>query len=146
MPRSGTTSAPGPPFLEIQHREDLTPRSGSNTTERRYVAWDVTDDVLYGFDTPRYLPENNANAHALTREGFLGYGDGVELLVNARYTWTPETNEIAAAPARLAMVASNHKSQLGGPASADSCQASRAAAISPWKIMSAGRTAEIWRL
>ena len=109
-------SAWTPQFLEVQHREDLYAKVWiKHDGKALYVAWDVTDDVLYGFDTPRYLPENNANAHALTREGFPWYGDGVELLVNARYTWTPETNEIAAGTgASFMMVASNHKSQLGG--------------------------------
>ncbi|NKB71089.1 MAG: T9SS type A sorting domain-containing protein [Candidatus Latescibacteria bacterium] len=105
-----------PEFLEVQSREDLYARVWlKHDGQSLYVAWDVTDDVLYGFDIPRYLPSNNANAHALTREGFPWYGDGVELLVNAAYEWTPETNEIAAGTgASFMMVASNHKSLLGG--------------------------------
>ena len=56
----------------MQRREDLHANVWiKHDGKALYVAWDVTDDVLYGFDTPRYLPENNANAHALTREGSL---------------------------------------------------------------------------
>ena len=109
-------SAWTPEFLEVQSREDLYAKVWiKHDGEALYVAWDVTDDVLYGFDIPRYLPERNADAHALTREGWPWYGDGVELLVNARYEWTPETDEIAAGTgASFMMVASNHKSLLGG--------------------------------
>ena len=109
-------SAWTPQFFEVQSREDLYAKVWlKHDGQALYVAWDVTDDVLYGFDIPRHLPEGNANAHVLTREGFPWYGDGVELLVNASYEWTPETNEIAAGTgASFMMVASNHKSQLGG--------------------------------
>ena len=89
-------SAWTPEFLEVQSREDLYAKVWlKHDGQALYVAWDVTDDVLYGFDIPRHLPEGNANAHVLTREGLPWYGDGVELLVNASYEWTPEANEIA---------------------------------------------------
>ena len=109
-------SAWTPEFLEVHNREDLYAKVWlKHDGQALYVAWDVTDDVLYGFDIPRYLPERNADAHALTREGWPWYGDGVELLVNARYEWTPESDEIAAGTgASFMMVASNHKSLLGG--------------------------------
>ncbi len=109
-------SAWTPQFFEVQSREDLYAKVWlKHDGQALYVAWDVTDDVLYGFDIPRHLPAGNANAHALTREGLPWYGDGVELLVNASYEWTPEANEIAAGTgASFMMVASNHKSQLGG--------------------------------
>ncbi len=109
-------SAWTPQFFEVQSREDLYAKVWlKHDGQALYVAWDVTDDVLYGFDTPRHLPAGNANAHALTREGLPWYGDGVELLVNASYEWRPESNAIAAGTgASFMMVASNHKSQLGG--------------------------------
>src|ERR1051326_2244856 len=37
--------------------------------KRLYFAFDVTDDLLYGIDTPRWLPKENPKAHELTREG-----------------------------------------------------------------------------
>ena len=56
--------------------------------KRLYFAFDVTDDVLYGIDTPRWLPEENPKAHELTREGFPWFGDEMELLINAANRWT----------------------------------------------------------
>lgn len=47
-----------------------------------YFAFSITDDVLYGIDTPRWL-SNNAKAHELTREGFPWFGDEMEILLNA---------------------------------------------------------------
>ena len=34
--------------------------------KRLYFAFDITDDVLYGIDTPRWLPDENPKAHELT--------------------------------------------------------------------------------
>ncbi len=63
-------SAWTPQFFEVQSREDLYANVWlKHDGQALYVAWDVTDDVLYGFDTPRHLPAGNANAHALTRGG-----------------------------------------------------------------------------
>src|SRR5260370_30690996 len=45
-----------------------------------YFAFDLHDDVLYGIDTPRWLPDPNPKAHELTREGFPWLGDEMELL------------------------------------------------------------------
>ena len=59
--------------------------------KRLYFAFDVTDDVLYGIDTPRWLPKENPKAHELTREGFPWFGDEMELLINATNKW--EGNE-----------------------------------------------------
>jgi acetyl esterase/lipase len=55
--------------------------------KRLYFAFDVTDDVLYGIDTPRWLPDENPKAHELTREGFPWFGDEMELLINAAKQW-----------------------------------------------------------
>ena len=49
-----------------------------------YFAFRVTDDVLYGIDTPRWLPDENPKAHELTREGFPWFGDEMEILIDAR--------------------------------------------------------------
>ncbi len=51
--------------------------------KRLYFAFDVTDDVLYGIDTPRWVPAENPKAHELTRQGFPWFGDEMELLINA---------------------------------------------------------------
>lgn len=39
---------------------------------RLYFAFDITDDVLYGIDTPRWLPHVNPKAHELTPKAFPG--------------------------------------------------------------------------
>jgi SSS family solute:Na+ symporter len=62
--------------------------------KRLYFAFDVTDDVLYGIDIPRWLPDNNPKAHELTPEGFPWFGDEMEILLNASNKWTG--NESAA--------------------------------------------------
>jgi glucose/arabinose dehydrogenase len=80
-----------------------------------YVAFDVNDDVIYAFDTQRWLPPNNDKAHELTREGWPWFGDGAELLVNARYSWSDEDGENNKGNgSSWQMVASTHKSRLGG--------------------------------
>ncbi|MCC6857997.1 MAG: hypothetical protein IT158_05540 [Bryobacterales bacterium] len=56
--------------------------------KRLYFAFDITDDVLYGIDTPRWLPDKNPRAHELSREGFPWFGDEMELLINATNRWT----------------------------------------------------------
>src|SRR5947207_15418988 len=60
--------------------------------ENLYFAFRVTDDVLYGIDTPRWLPDENPQAHELTREGFPWFGDEMELLINATNKWTGNEN------------------------------------------------------
>jgi SSS family solute:Na+ symporter len=55
--------------------------------KRLYFAFDVTDDVLYGIDTPRWLPDENPLAHELSRRGFPWFGDEMELLINASNEW-----------------------------------------------------------
>jgi solute:Na+ symporter, SSS family len=61
---------------------------------RLYFAFDVTDDLLYAIDTPRWLPKENPKAHELTAAGYPWFGDEMELLINATNKWT--ANEGAA--------------------------------------------------
>jgi solute:Na+ symporter, SSS family len=46
-----------------------------------YFAADITDDILYGIDTERYLHESNPKAHELTRDGYPWLGDMMEILL-----------------------------------------------------------------
>lgn len=81
--------------------------------KRLYFAFDITDDVLYGIDTPRWLPDNNPKAHELTREGYPWFGDEMEILINATNRW--EGNENAAGNGQSwQMVCNLTKSRLGG--------------------------------
>ena len=81
--------------------------------KRLYFAFDVTDDILYGIDTPRWLPKENAKAHQLTREGYPWFGDEVELLINATNRWTGHENA-AGNGFSWQMVCNLTKSRLGG--------------------------------
>lgn len=53
-----------------------------------YFAFDVTDDVLYGIDTERWLPDNNPRVHEISTTGFPWFGDEMEILINASNRWT----------------------------------------------------------
>src|SRR5438105_229581 len=76
-------------FTRTTDPKDLSLRGYVKHDGRRlYFAFDVTDDVLYGIDTPRWLPDANLKAHDLTREGFPWFGDEMELLINAANHWS----------------------------------------------------------
>ncbi len=78
-----------------------------------YFAFDVTDDVLYGIDTPRWLPDENPLAHELTQKGYPWFGDEIELLINAANKWV--ANEGAAGDgSSWQMVCNLTKSRKGG--------------------------------
>ena len=80
-----------------------------------YFAFLVTDDVLYGIDTRRWLPPQNANAHELSRRGYPWFGDEMELLMNPPYEWSSEDKENSAGNGRSwQMVCNLTKSRLGG--------------------------------
>ena len=80
---------------------------------RLYFAFDVTDDILYGIDTPRWLPRENAKAHDLTPEGYPWFGDEIELLINATNKWSGHENA-AGNGSSWQMVCNLTKSRLGG--------------------------------
>ena len=76
-------------FIPVTDPKDLSVRVYvKHDGQRLYFAFDVTDDVLYGIDTPRWLPAENPNAHELTAIGWPWFGDEVELLINASNRWT----------------------------------------------------------
>jgi solute:Na+ symporter, SSS family len=78
-----------------------------------YFAFDVTDDLLYGIDTARWLPPENAHAHELTPQGFPWFGDEMELLINATNKWA-EREGAAGNGSSWQMVCNLTKSSLGG--------------------------------
>jgi SSS family solute:Na+ symporter len=80
---------------------------------RLYFAFDITDDVLYGIDTARWLPERNPKAHELTPEGWPWFGDEMELLINATNKWQADENA-AGDGSSWQMVCNLTKSRLGG--------------------------------
>ncbi|MEG3768450.1 sodium:solute symporter family transporter [Alteromonas sp. 14N.309.X.WAT.G.H12] len=103
-------------FSPVLSTEDLTGSVWIKHDGRYlYFAFDITDDVLYGIDTSRWLPEENAHAHALTREGFPWFGDGVEVLINAENNPPYADGQLNKGNGKSwQMVASTHKSRLGG--------------------------------
>jgi SSS family solute:Na+ symporter len=101
-------------FSPVLSSEDLSLKGWVKHDGRRlYFAFRVTDDVLYGIDTPRWLPPNNAKAHELTREGWPWFGDEMEILMHAGAKW--KGNESAAGDGgSWQMVCNLTKSRLGG--------------------------------
>lgn len=81
--------------------------------KRLYFAFDVTDDVLYGIDTERWLPKENAKAHELSREGFPWFGDEMEILLNPTNKWSGNES-VAGNGQSWQMVCNLTKSRLGG--------------------------------
>ncbi|MCK0160543.1 hypothetical protein [Allomuricauda sp. F6463D] len=79
-----------------------------------YFAFDVTDDIIYGFDTKRWLPSNNPDANNLNIEkGWPFWGDGIELMMNSTYQW--EDNSRCVGDGRSwQFCCSTNKSILGG--------------------------------
>ncbi len=80
---------------------------------RLYFAFDVTDDILYGIDTPRWMPEEFPYVHRLTRQGFPWFGDEMELLIGADNTY-PRGEHAAGDGSSWQMVCNLTKSRLGG--------------------------------
>ncbi|MCC6587417.1 MAG: hypothetical protein IT168_12045 [Bryobacterales bacterium] len=81
--------------------------------KRLYFAFEITDDVLYGIDTPRWLPDENPKAHELTRQGFPWFGDEMELLIDAANRWKGD-EQAAGDGTSWQMVCNLTKSRLGG--------------------------------
>ncbi len=103
-----------PQFSAVTGAQDLSLKGYvKHDGKRLYFAFDVTDDVLYGIDTPRWLPSNNPKAHELTREGFPWFGDEVEVLLNASNHWTGNQDS-AGNGSSWQMVCNLTKSRKGG--------------------------------
>ena len=103
-----------PQFSKTTNPNDLSLRGFvKHDGKRIYFGFDITDDVLYGIDTPRWLPEENLTAHDLTREGFPWFGDEMELLINASNKWKSDENA-AGDGSSWQMVFNLTKSRKGG--------------------------------
>ncbi|HUQ95989.1 MAG TPA: hypothetical protein VM120_30200 [Bryobacteraceae bacterium] len=103
-----------PQFSPTTHARDLSVHGYvKHDGKRLYFAFDVTDDVLYGIDTPRWLPDNNPKAHELSRDGYPWFGDEMELLINATNTWKADEGA-AGNGGSWQMVCNLTKSRLGG--------------------------------
>ncbi|WP_143751834.1 hypothetical protein [Maribacter sp. 4U21] len=79
-----------------------------------YFAFDVTDDLIYGFDTERWLPSTNPHANALNiQKGWPFWGDGIELMMNSTYKWDDNSRPVGDGRSWQFCVSTN-KSILGG--------------------------------
>lgn len=103
-----------PQFTPTKSPNDLALKGWvKHDGKRLYFAFDITDDVLYAIDTPRWLPDNNLSAHELSPKGFPWFGDEMEILINASNKWSG--NESAAGNgSSWQMVCNLTKSRLGG--------------------------------
>lgn len=82
-----------PQFNVTTDKADLSLKGWVKYDDARlYFAFDVTDDVLYGIDTARWLPDNNPLAHELSPKGWPWFGDEMELLINASHQWQGDDN------------------------------------------------------
>lgn len=103
-----------PQFTPTTDPADLALKGWVKYDDKRlYFAFEVTDDVLYGIATDRWLPEKNPKAHELTRDGWPWFGDEMELLINAANTWRGDENA-AGDGTSWQMVCNLTKSRLGG--------------------------------
>lgn len=106
-------------FSPTTSREDLNLKGWvKHDGKRLYFAFEIDDNLLYGIDTPRWLPKENPKAHEFidgkpTRDAFPWFGDEMEILLNATYKWVG--NESVEANGRSwQMVVNLTKSRLGG--------------------------------
>lgn len=103
-----------PQFSPTQNPKDLSLKGWVKYDQQHlYFAFRVVDDVLYGIDTERWLPEKNPKAHELTPEGWPWFGDEMELLIHAANRWQAEENA-AGDGSSWQMVCNLTKSRLGG--------------------------------
>ncbi len=98
---------------------------------RLYFAFDITDDVLYGIDTERWLPDRNPKVHELTREGWPWFGDEMELLINADNHFPPGVHADGNGRA-WQMVCNLTKSRLGGVGVGGLMEGEPRAKLSAW--------------
>jgi SSS family solute:Na+ symporter len=103
-----------PQFSGTTDPKDLSVHAFVKHDDKRlYFAFIVTDDVLYGIDTPRWLPEENSKVHDLTPQGYPWFGDEIEILLNASNRYS--ANETAAGSGiSWQMVCNLTKSRKGG--------------------------------
>lgn len=102
-----------PAFHPVTSDRDLSLKGYVKHDSRYlYFAADVTDDLLYGIATPRYLPPSNPKAHELTREGYPWLGDEMEILLFAGPS--PPGLEADGTGSSWQMVCNLTKSRTGG--------------------------------
>ena len=56
----------------------------------------MTDDVIYGIDIPRWLPNNNTKVHDFTINSSPWCGDGIEIYLNPQNKWNITKDDLVA--------------------------------------------------
>ncbi len=106
-------------FYPTTDRKDLNLNGWvKHDGKRLYFAFDVDDDVLYGIDTPRWVPEKFPKVHEYvdgkpSRAAFPWFGDEMEILLNPSNRWTADES-VAGNGRSWQMVVNLTKSRLGG--------------------------------
>lgn len=76
-----------------------------------YFAFDVTDDIIYGIDTPRWLPKGDSLVHDFSLQSSPWFGDGIELYMNPYNKWNLTKDDLVAGNGlSWQMECSTHKS------------------------------------
>jgi SSS family solute:Na+ symporter len=83
-------------------------------SERLYFAFLITDDLLYYFQTPHFMPGGNPSADLLTPTGWPWFGDELEILLNPSNTWNATNQSVTGDGTSWQMCTNLHKSRLGG--------------------------------
>ncbi len=121
-----------PEFSPVERDADLSLTGWVKHDEHwLYFAFEVTDDVLYGIGTPRWLPGENPKAHELSRDGFPWFGDELEILVNGPNRWVGDEDADGTA-ASWQMVCNLTKSRLGGIGGGGLMEGEPRSAVSAW--------------
>jgi SSS family solute:Na+ symporter len=82
---------------------------------RLFFAFNASDDLLYRFETPAWLPRGNAAANDLTRNGWPWFGDELEVLLDTLPPCaTCPDGGAAGVRGQFQLVVNVAKSRLGG--------------------------------
>jgi SSS family solute:Na+ symporter len=84
-------------FYAPKDPEDLSLVAGyvKHTHDALYFAFNVTDNLNYGVDTPRWKPKGNPNSDLLNASGWPFFGDEMEILINAEGAANPSGGDVA---------------------------------------------------
>lgn len=121
-------------FLPVSQGRDLSLHGWvKHDADGLYFAFLVTDDLLYGIDTKRWLPKENLKAHELSRDGFPWFGNEMELLLNAPNQWQGDESADGDS-ASWQMVCNVTKSRLRGIGTGGLLEGEPRASESAWNV------------
>jgi hypothetical protein len=100
-------------FFPVIDEHDLSLAAGyvKHTSEGLYFAFNVTDNLHYGTDTPRWVPKGNPNANLVNASGWAFFGDEMEILLNAAGPTTQEL-DVAGNATQWQMVVSGRRERV----------------------------------